>query len=134
MLRNRHILSQNIDECCDIDIFLAKTLIIMSKSTYSWPKHYLLLRNRYILVQNIDYYCEIDIFLAKTMIIIAKSKYSWPKHWSLSIFGGTVKKIVRRWRRGNCWVLGGVGGREGGAIFLTVFKHYGIRARSAGLW
>ena len=45
--------SQNIAGCCEINIFLAKTLIIIAKSIYSWPKHCLLLRNRHILGQNI---------------------------------------------------------------------------------
>ena len=39
LLRNQHILRQNIAYCCEIDIFLAKTLIIVAKSIYSWPKH-----------------------------------------------------------------------------------------------
>ena len=96
LLRNRYILGQNIDYFCEIDIFLSKTSIIIAKyiflgktlinvakSTYSWPKHWLLLRNRHILGQNIDYCCEIGIFLAKTLIIgrsrpcMATPRTSW---------------------------------------------------------
>ena len=35
LLRNQHILGQNIAYCCEIDIFLAKTLVIVAKSAYS---------------------------------------------------------------------------------------------------
>ena len=83
LLRNPHILVQNIDYYCENDIFFVKTSPIVVKSIYSWPKHCLLLRNRHILVQNIDYCYEIDIFFAKTLIIVTKSTYSSPKHCSL---------------------------------------------------
>ena len=56
LLRNRHILGQNISYCCEIGMFLARTLVIVAKSIYSWPKHCLLLRNRYIL--RLAYCCE----------------------------------------------------------------------------
>ena len=61
---------QNMANTCPKHVQnIAKTLLVFAKSTYSWPKHLLLLRNQYILGQNIAYSCEIDISLAKTLLI-----------------------------------------------------------------
>ena len=53
----------NIAYCYEIDIFLTKTLLIVARSTYSWPKHCLLLRDCHLLDQNIAYCCQIVVFL-----------------------------------------------------------------------
>ena len=71
---------------------LTKTLRIVVKLTYSWPKHCLLLRDWHFLEQNIAYCCEIDISRLKTA---ALSDFSGPPGFYGSHRGST--RVFGRW-------------------------------------